>query len=140
MACRTEVKTRLSGPMTTILLVDDDALQASLMLSILGQRFGTVRRVADAAEALCLIEQPDFASNLGLVISGHHAPGIGGPEFVNELRSRMPDLPVMVLDMAGETPADYAETHAVFLAKPLAAERILTLTRQMLTDHKDAVA
>lgn len=128
------------GPMTTILLVDDDALQASLMLSILGQRFGAVRRVADAAEALCLIEQPEFTSNLRLVISGHHPPGIGGAAFVSELRIRMPDLPVLVLDMAGETPADYAETHAVFLAKPFAAEKMLTLTGQMLAQHKDAVA
>ena len=126
--------------MTSILLVDDDPLQASLILSVLEQRFGDVRRVADAAEALCLIEQPEFTSKLGLVISGHHAPGIGGPAFVSELRTRMPDLPVLVLGTAGETPADYAETHAVLLAKPFAAEKMLTLTGQMLADHKDAVA
>jgi CheY-like chemotaxis protein len=126
--------------MTTILLVDDDPLQASLMLSLLGQRFGDVRRVTDAAEALCLIEQREFVGNLRLVISGHHKPGIGGRAFVNELRTRMPDLPVLVLGSAGESPADYAETHAVFLAKPFASERMLTLTRQMLADHKNAVA
>ncbi len=126
--------------MTTILLVDDDPLQASLMLSALEQRFGDVRRVTDAAEALCLIEQPEFTSTLRLVISGHHAPGIGGPAFVSELRTRIPDLPVLVLDMAGETPADYAETHAVFLAKPFGAERVLTLTSQMIANQKAAVA
>ncbi|MGD1064080.1 MAG: response regulator [Terracidiphilus sp.] len=126
--------------MATILLVDDDPFQASLMLSLLGQRFGDVRRVTDAAEALCLIEQPELACKLGLVISGHHKPGIGGPAFVNELRSRMPDLPVLVLDTAGETPADYAETHATLLAKPFTSEKMLTLTLQMLADHKNAVA
>ncbi len=118
--------------MTTILLVDDDALQASLMLSILGQRFGDVRRVTDAAEALCLIEQPEFTSNLRLVICGHQTPGIGGPAFVNELHTRMPDLPVLVLGTTGETSADYAEAHVVFLAKPFAADRMLALTKQML--------
>jgi CheY-like chemotaxis protein len=126
--------------MTTILLVDDDPLQASLMLSLLGQRFGEVRRVTDAAEALCLIEQPELAGKLRLVISGHHLPGMGGPAFVNELHSRMPDLPVLVLGTAGATPADYAETHAALLAKPFSSEKMLALTRQMLTDHKDAVA
>lgn len=126
--------------MATILLVDDDPLQASLMLSLLGQRFGDVRRVTDAAQALCLIEQPELTGKLGLVISGHHAPGIGGPAFANELRTRMPDLPVLVLAAAGETPADYAETHAVFLAKPFTSESMLTLTKQMLADHKDALA
>jgi len=126
--------------MATILLVDDDPFQASLMLSLLGQRFGDVRRVTDAAEALCLIEQPELACKLGLVISGHHKPGIGGPAFVNELRSRMPDLPVLVLGTARETPADYATEHVVFMAKPFASDRMLTLTSQMLADHKNAVA
>ena len=70
--------------MTSILLVDDDPLQASLILSVLEQRFGDVRRVTDAAEALCLIEQREFADNLRLVISGHHRPGVGGPTLVNE--------------------------------------------------------
>ena len=110
------------------------------MLSLLGQRFGDVRRVTDAAEALCLIEQPEFTSKLGLVISGHHKPGIGGPAFVSELRTRMPELPVLVLGTAGETPADYAATRAVFLAKPFTSERMLTLVGQILADRKSAVA
>lgn len=126
--------------MTTILLVDDDALQASLLLSILRQRFGDVRRVNDAAEALCQIEQPEFTSNLRLVISAHQTLGIGGPAFVNELHTRMPDLPVLVLGTAAETSADYTETHAVFLAKPFAVEKMLTLTKQMLSNNKVAAA
>lgn len=140
MARRTGVRTRLPGPMTNILLVDDDALQASLMLSILGQRFGAVRRVTDAAEALCLIEQPEFTSSLQLVISGHQTLGIGGPAFVSELRARMPDLPILVLGLAGETPANYAEARAVFLAKPFPKERMIGLVQQMLSDRKSAVA
>lgn len=126
--------------MTTILLVDDDPLQASLMLSLLGRQFGDVCRVSDAAEALCLIEQPEFANKLGLVISGHHTPGIGGPAFVNELHTRMPDLPVLVLGTARETADHYAQENVVFMAKPFAPESMLALTKQMLSDHKDAVA
>ncbi len=140
MVRRTGVRTRQPGSMTTILLVDDDALQASLMLSILGQRFGEVRRVTDAAEALCLIEQPEFTSKLRLVISGHQTPGIGGPTFVNELHTRIPELPVLVLGAAEETSADYADAHVVFMAKPFAAERMLTLTKQMLSNNKVAIA
>ena len=126
--------------MTTILLVDNDPLQASLMLSLLGRRFGDVCRASDAAEALCLIEQPEFASKLGLVISGHQTPGIGGPAFVSELRTRMPDLPVLVLGTARESSADYRDAHVVFLAKPFAAEKMLTLTGQMLAHPQNAVA
>ncbi|MDR3753855.1 MAG: response regulator [Terracidiphilus sp.] len=126
--------------MTSILLVDDDPLQASLILSVLEQRFGDVRRVTDAAEALCLIEQQGFADNLHLVISGHHLPRMGGPPFVNELRSRAPDLPILVLGVLGETPADYAEAHVCFLAKPYTAAKMLNLAHWMVADPKAAVA
>ena len=128
------------GPMTTILLVDDDSLQASLLLSLLGRRFGEVCRATDAAEALCLIEQPEFARKLGLVICGHQTRGIGGPAFVKELRTRIADLPVLVLGAGGDDPADYIQANVVVLGKPFAAERMLTLTGQMLTHSKSAVA
>jgi CheY-like chemotaxis protein len=126
--------------MTSILLVDDDPLQASLILSVLEQRFDDVLRVFDAADALCLIEQPEFADNLRLVISGHHLPGVGGPTLVNELRSRAPNLPILVLAAIGETPADYAEAHVCFLPKPFAAAKMLSLASWMLSDPQAAVA
>ncbi len=131
--------------MTTILLVDDDPLQASLLLSLLQRRFGDVRRAADAAEALCLIEQPEFAGTLSLAISGHHTPGIGGPAFVNELRARMPRLPILVLGSNGESPTDYAQDRIFFLARPFANETMLhrtgqILQGQILRGNTDAVA
>ncbi len=66
---------RHQGQMTNILIVDDDPLQASLMMSVLGRHFGNVHRVTDAAEALCLIEQPEFADQARL--SHHRAPHAG---------------------------------------------------------------
>ena len=111
-----------------------------MMLSLLGRRFGEVCRATDAAEALCLIEQPEFARKLGLVISGHQVPGIGGPAFVRELRTRIPDLPVLVLGAGSDDPADYTQANVVFLAKPFAAERMLALTGQMLAARKNAMA
>ncbi|MGA3132767.1 MAG: response regulator [Terracidiphilus sp.] len=126
--------------MTTIFLVDDDPLQASLMVSLLGRRFGEVCRASDAGEALCLIEESGFAETLGLVICGHHTLGIGGPAFVAELHTRMPDLPVLVLGTTGESAAHYSAGNVAYLAKPYKADKILTLTGQMLTDHKPAAA
>jgi len=118
--------------MSTILLVDDDPLQAYRFKSILERKFADVRRVADAAEALCLVEQPQFACGLGLVISGHHMPGIGGPAFVEELRTRIPSLPVLVLGDANETPDDYSGDHIRFLSRPVATEDVLSAAGQML--------
>jgi len=119
--------------MATILLVDDDPLQAFLRKSILEARFPDVQRVADVAEALCLVEQPQFASNLALVVSGHHMPGIGGPAFVAELRSRLPWVPILVLGGVGEDAGDYAGTGACFRPRPVSSNELLTVARQLIT-------
>jgi DNA-binding NtrC family response regulator len=118
--------------MTTILIVDDDPLQASLMMSLLGRQFGNVCRVNDAADALCLIEQPEFADKLGLIISGHHTPGIGGPAFVAELHSRKPELPVLVLGAEGAALSDYKDDHVVFLPRSAVGEKMLAVAGKML--------
>jgi CheY-like chemotaxis protein len=122
--------------MSTILLVDDDPLQAYLRKSILEGRFSDVQRVGDAAEALCLVEQPKFAGDLGLVISGHHMAGIGGPAFVAELNLRMPWLPVLVLGNGNDEASDYAGAGVRFLATPIASEEMLALASQMLA-HRE---
>ena len=118
--------------MSTILLVDDDPLQAYLCKSLLERRFAHVRRVADAVEALCLVEQPQFADELGLVISGHHMPGIGGPAFVEELHLRMPSLPVLVLGDASDKPDDYAGERIRFLRRSVPNEEMLSVAGQLL--------
>ena len=125
--------------MTTILLVDDDPFQASMMMSYLGRQFGDVRRANDAADALCLIEQPDFADRLGLVICGHHTRGIGGPAFVAELRSRMPALPVLVLGTAVDATGDYGGGPVVFLPRPVGREKMLEVASQMLAHQRNTV-
>src|ERR1700722_17871973 len=124
--------------MTNILIVDDDPLQASLMMSVLGRHFGSVRRVADAAEALCLIEESDFSENLGLVITGQHMTRVGGPAFVAELRSRKPDLPVLVLGAGGAAPSDYKDDRIVFLPRPVGGDKMLAVTSRLLAEHKNA--
>jgi CheY-like chemotaxis protein len=126
--------------MAKILLVEDDPLQGYLRKSILERRFAEVERVADATEALCLVEQPQFAGNLGLVICGLHLPGFGGPAFVSELRERMPSLPVLVLGGASEAAGDYAGDGVRFLARPNTTEEMLALASQMLGQNEPAPA
>jgi len=120
---------------TTILLVDDDPLQAYMCKSLLDKRFADVKRVADAGEALCLIEQPRFACDLGLVISRDRLPGIGGPAFVAELHNRMPELPVLVLGDAGEWPAASKGDHVRFMPPASATEEIVSAAGQMLASN-----
>jgi DNA-binding NtrC family response regulator len=127
------------GLMTTILLVEDDPLEAHLTMSLLGRQSGEVCRVNDAAEALCAVEQPEFAAKLSLVISGSQTKGIGGPTFVSELRERMPGVPVLVVGVAGESQSDYAE-RVSFLPFPSSPQQVAFLAGQMLGRTKDHVA
>jgi CheY-like chemotaxis protein len=126
--------------MMHILLVDDDPFQSALMLSLLGRRFGEVRRIRDAAEALGLIEQPEIMGDLRLVISGQLTTGIGGRAFVSELRNRMPEIPILVLGTAQETRDDYAGDQVCFVAKPFSADLLLDRIRLILATHIRAVA
>jgi DNA-binding NtrC family response regulator len=128
------------GHLATILLVDNDPLQASLRKSVLERRFHDVQRVGDAAEALCLVEQPHFAWNLGLVISGLHMPGIGGPEFVAELHSRLPNLPILVLGSATEAAGDYVGGWIRFLARPFPIDEMLNVAGQMVLRNASSAA
>ncbi|MFZ0302264.1 MAG: response regulator [Terracidiphilus sp.] len=121
--------------MRTILLVDDDPLQAFVRVSALEKRFRDVVRVADAAEALCLIEEPNFSSRLGLVISGHHRPGLGGPAFVAELHTRKPDVPVLVLGNGNEIAADYSESGVRFESRPPHNDELVEIAGQMMTKN-----
>ena len=87
-----------------------------------------------------LVEQPHFADNLGLVVSGHHLAGIGGPAFVAELHTRMPYLPVLVLGDSDEVKADYSVEGVRFLPRPFVAEEMLTAAGQMLAQSAQKTA
>ena len=83
--------------MAVILLVDENPLRASLRQSLLERATPDVVRVSSPAEALCMVESEDFAQALRLVVTGGRMNGISSAEFVNELRVRMPQVPVLVL-------------------------------------------
>jgi len=119
--------------MQTILLVDNDPLQAFFRKSLLERRFRNVLRVGDAAEALCLVEQTQFAISLGLVISQPNMPGIGGPEFVAELHERLPHVPVLVLGgPAEETNRNSHGGYVRYLPRPYGNDELLDVAKEML--------
>lgn len=126
--------------MATILLVDDDPLQAFVRKSVLEKRFPDVRRVADAAEALCLVEQPHFARSLGLVITGNMMPGISRATFVAELLTRMPSLPVLVLGNPRDEISEFLGGSVCFLPGPVVTEKIVATVSSMLAQNERKTA
>lgn len=126
--------------MTTVLLVDDDPLQAHVRRSILGRHFRDVERAADAAEAFILVEDRLFAERLGLVVVGLNRPGLGSPAFVAELTSRLPSLPVLVLGRNREEAALYQGDNVRFLPRTVSSQELLKVSRQMAEHYGARVA
>ena len=122
--------------MKKILLVDEDAMQASSRKILLERRFSNVERVADATEALCLVEQPQYAAELGLIIAGTHMPGFGGSAFVAELQTRLPHVPILVLGSSGEDMGEYRGSQVRYLADTSEAAEILDHAKRLL-DQSD---
>jgi hypothetical protein len=144
--------------------VESDPLQGFLRKAILERQFLEVVRVSDAAEALCLVEQTQFARKLGLVIASHPMQGIGGPAFVAELHARLPEIPILVLGDPGnpasvgpaavhptvqpppvhastfpapKTPADNFNSAWIrVLPRPFSMDQLLDLASQMLRRPK----
>jgi len=126
--------------MTTVLLVDDDPLQAHVRRSILGRHFADVERAADVAEAFILVEDPRFAEKLGLIVVGLNRPGLSSPAFVAELTSRLPTVPVLVLGKGREEAAFYEGSNVRFLPRTAPSEQVLAVSRQMMGEYGHRVA
>jgi len=113
-------------------LVDGDPLQALLHVAVLKRHFPDVWRVTSAAEAFCLVEQPQFAQNLGLVIASQRMPGLSGPEFVAELRERLPKLWILVLGDGSEAAPEYADEKVSFVPGPARSVEILKQAERLM--------
>ena len=84
-----------------ILVVDDHALIRTALRGVLGQLDGglTMLEASDCRSAFDLIEaQPD----LGLVLLDLSLPGQHGLEALQDLRTRYPALPVVVVSSAND--------------------------------------
>jgi CheY-like chemotaxis protein len=123
---------RLRVPMETILLIDENPLRASMRKSILEGTAPDLVRALDAAEALCLVESPDFAQKLTLVITGHVLTGISGPEFVAEFRSRMPQVPVLVLSGVPDAEKEYQGISGVSVSQTTSPDELRKLVGRLI--------
>jgi DNA-binding response OmpR family regulator len=115
---------------STILLLDDDPVQAATRKAILASAGYTVVVVKDPREALSILD--DSNSQIGFVITDHFMPGMNGPQFVSELRKKDPSMPVLVLSgMPGVEP-EYNGLDVMHRVKPFAPTDLILLTQTIL--------
>jgi len=122
----------ISDGENVVLLVDDNALQATTRQAILQRSGYTVYIALEPAPALLKIRQNGFPEPIGAVITDHVMPQMSGSQFVRDLRQTHPDLPVMVLSGMDEAEQEYEGLNVRFLRKPLAPGLLLLNLQALL--------
>ena len=120
-------------PLAAILLVDDNPVQAATRKAILTFSGNQVSVATNAQEALTLLENPDFAKNINLIITDHLMPLMNGPQFVARLRLQLPNVPVLVLSGLPDAEAEYDGMNILYRLKPLDPEELIRLAQFLPT-------
>jgi CheY-like chemotaxis protein len=117
---------------STILLLDDNAVQAATRQTILKRAGYFVIAALNPARALEQFQTGEFPAEIGLVITDHLMPEMSGASFVKALRCTHPALPVMVISGLEEAEDDYAGMNVTFRVKPLLPENLLSSVHSLL--------
>lgn len=117
-----------------ILLVDDNAVQAATRRAILSGTGNQIEVATNPIDALKMLDEPELANRVRLVITDHLMPNMKGPQFVAELRKRFPVVPVLVLSGLPGSEEEYAGMKVVHRLKPLAPESLIQLAQSLCSN------
>ena len=117
---------------STVLLIDDNAIQAATRQTILKRAGYFVIPVLNPQRALEQFQANEFPSAIDVVITDHVMPGMTGAEFVKELRVLHPEIPVLVISGMDEAEQEYAGMNVTFRLKPLLPDNLLASVDRML--------
>jgi nitrogen-specific signal transduction histidine kinase len=115
----------------TILVVDDDPLIAMTMVAVLddiGHRTIEAHSAHDALNALA------HQSDIDLMITDYAMPNMNGLELVDEVRARMPNLPVILASGYAELPSGTV-FDLVRLPKPFGRAELMAAIRKASHSH-----
>ena len=115
----------------TILLIDDNAIQAATRQAILRRAGYEAIAVLHPQQALEQL-QTGTAGSIDLVITDHIMPGMNGSEFVRQLRQTHSKLPVLVISGLEDAEVEYEGLNVLFRLKPLQPERLLASVHELV--------
>jgi CheY-like chemotaxis protein len=124
-----QITTRMPA---TILLIDDNAVQAATRQTILKRAGYFVIAALNPARALEQFQTGEFPTAIQLVITDHLMPGMSGAEFVRVLRRTHPTLPVLVISGLEEAEQEYAGLNVTFRMKPLLPDNLLDTVSRLV--------
>jgi DNA-binding NtrC family response regulator len=123
------------NPSLPVLVVDDEKNMRSSLDTVLSDEGYAVQSVESAEEALASLGREEFF----MVITDARLGGMSGYEFLGRLRSRWPDLPVLMIT-AYATPklaVEAIKAGAIdYLSKPFAPEELLHAVGRCAERHR----
>jgi CheY-like chemotaxis protein len=109
----------------TLLLIDDNAVQAATRQTILKRAGYFVIAVLSPERALEQLRGHEYPAPIDLIITDHVMPGMNGSEFVAQLRQFAPAMPVLVISGMAEAEDEYEALNVNFRLKPLLPDNLL---------------
>jgi CheY-like chemotaxis protein len=122
----------------TLLLIDDNAIQAATRQTILKRAGYLVIAVLNPALALERLRTDNYPDPIDFIITDHIMPGMNGSEFVTRLREFAPDIPVLVISGMAEAEEEYKNLGVDFRMKPLQPENLLSSVHQIIESKASA--
>ena len=121
----------------TVLLIDDNAVQAATRQAILKRAGYHVIAVLSPERALEQFRNNEYPAEIDLIITDHLMPGMNGSEFVRHVRSFSPDVPILVISGLDEAEAEYEDLSVDFRLKPLLPGNLLASVYRLVHRQKE---
>ena len=118
----------MSALVSTILVVEDDAIVRMLIVDVLEELEFQVLEAADAEDALKLVETAD--QTIDLMMTDMGLPGMDGKELAAKVRALRPALPILFASGYAEN-IDVASGMQV-IAKPFSIDQLRDKVKSML--------
>ena len=118
--------------MKQVLLLDDNPAQLTMREMVLRRGQMECHVATSAQSALALLKSAAGKEKVGVVITDHLMPGMGGVEFVRQLRDFNPSIPVIVISGLPDADAEYKGLNITFRLKPCEPEDLIALVRSTL--------
>lgn len=118
----------------TILLIDDNAVQAATRQAILKRAGFFVIAVLSPERALEQYRNSEYPAHIDLIITDHIMPGMTGAEFVTHVRSFDSRVPVLVISGLLEAEDEYQHLGVHFRLKPLLPDDLLASVHRLIQE------
>jgi DNA-binding response OmpR family regulator len=116
--------------LSQILLIDDDATQLGIREAILRASGFAVSIATSAESAIALLRSAP--NQFGLVISDHFLTGATGVDVVRQVRSLLPNIPIVIISGMPDLEPEYEGLNVIVRLKPIPPSELIALVRGQL--------